>query len=576
MELLTRYLKPVAGMMTVGLTIKVMGTLAELALPYILQYILDDVVVRGEVRPVLLWGLVMAVFAVLCVVFNIVANQMAAKVARDAARKIRHDLFAATMNLSAAATDAFTIPSLESRLTSDTYNVHHAIGTIQRMGVRAPILLLGGMFMTFMLDWRLALVMLAMVPLIGGAVFLVTMKGTPLFRSVQSKVDHMVRVVREDAQGIRVIKALSREEKEQARYDAVNRDLVKAETKASATMAAINPAMNLFLNFGLVAVILLGAVIISRPDAGMKPGVIIAFMQYFTLISNALLSITKIFVMFTKATASAGRILEVIDKPEDMAVYAPEEYPTSDDESEIRFDNVRFSYNKKKDNVRGVSFALKKGESLGIIGATGSGKTTILSLLMRFYDVDSGSVRIGGQDIRTIDPDELHGWFGAAMQNDFMFAGTIRENIDFGREISKKDIEKASRTAQAAAFINELDDGYEHQLNSKGTNLSGGQKQRLFIARALAGNPRILILDDASSALDYKTDATLRQALAADDAKRTTVIVAQRVSSVMGCKLILVVDKGEVIGMGSHDELMKTCDVYRETSESQMGGAILD
>ena len=576
MKLFVRYLKPVAGMMAVGLTIKICGTLAELALPYILQYILDDVVVMGEIKPVLFWGFVMIVFAVLCVLFNIIANQMAAKVARDAARKIRHDLFAATMNLSAAATDAFTIPSLESRLTADTYNVHNAIGTVQRMGVRAPILLLGGMFMTFMLDWRLALVMLAMVPLIGGAVFFVTMKGTPLFRTVQSKGDRMVRVVREDAQGIRVIKALSREEKEQKRYDAVNRDLVKAETKASATMAAINPTMNLFLNFGLVAVIFIGAVIISRPNAGMKPGVIIAFMQYFTLISNALLSITKIFVMFTKATASAGRILEVIDKQEDMAVYPTEDYPPTDDGSEICFDDVRFSYNKKKDNVRGLSFSLKKGETLGIIGATGSGKTTILSLLMRFYDVDSGAVRIGGRDVRTIDPDELHGWFGAAMQNDFVFSGTIRENIDFGRGISGGDIEKASRTAQAEPFISELDDGFEHLLNSKGTNLSGGQKQRLFIARALAGSPRILILDDASSALDYKTDAALRQAIASDNADRTSVIVAQRVSSVMGCNLILVVDKGEVIGMGSHDELMNSCSVYRETSESQMGGAILD
>lgn len=576
MRLFTRYLRPVAGIMALGLFIKICGTLAELVLPYILQYILDYVVVRGKAGPVVFWGFVMIVFAVLCVVLNIVANRMAARVARDAAGKIRHDLFGATMNLSAAATDAFSIPSLESRLTSDTYNVHHALGAIQRIGVRAPILFLGGLIMTFMLDLRLALVMLAMVPLIGGAVFFVTMRGTPLFRDVQKKNDYMVRVVREVSQGIRVVKALSREENERARFDGVNDELVKAETKASATMAVINPSMNLFLNFGLVAVILFGAIIINRPESGMKPGVIIAFMQYFTLISNALLSITRIFVMLAKATASADRILEVIEKPSEMEVYATAKYPSADDGAEICFDSVSFSYNKKKDKLKDISFTIKKGETLGIIGATGSGKTTLISLLMRFYDVDSGAVRIGGRDVRTIDPDELHGYFGAAMQNDFIFSGTIRENIDFGRDISDDDVVRAARTAQAEQFIQEIGDGYYYMLNSKGTNLSGGQKQRLFIARALAGKPRILILDDSSSALDYKTDAALRRAIAADRAGQTSVIIAQRVSSVMSSDLIIVLDKGRIIGMGTHDELMESCSVYRETSESQMGGAILD
>lgn len=576
MRLFTRYLRPVAGIMALGLFIKICGTLAELVLPYILQYILDYVVVRGKAGTVVFWGFVMIVFAVLCVVLNIVANRMAARVARDAAGKIRHDLFGATMNLSAAATDAFSIPSLESRLTSDTYNVHHALGAIQRIGVRAPILFLGGLIMTFMLDLRLALVMLAMVPLIGGAVFFVTMRGTPLFRDVQKKNDYMVRVVREVSQGIRVVKALSREENERARFDGVNDELVKAETKASATMAVINPSMNLFLNFGLVAVILFGAIIINRPESGMKPGVIIAFMQYFTLISNALLSITRIFVMLTKATASADRILEVIEKPSEMEVYATAKYPSADDGAEICFDSVSFSYNKKKDKLKDISFTIKKGETLGIIGATGSGKTTLISLLMRFYDVDSGAVRIGGRDVRTIDPDELHGYFGAAMQNDFIFSGTIRENIDFGRDISDDDVVRAARTAQAEQFIQEIGDGYYYMLNSKGTNLSGGQKQRLFIARALAGKPRILILDDSSSALDYKTDAALRRAIAADRAGQTSVIIAQRVSSVMSSDLIIVLDKGRIIGMGTHDELMESCSVYRETSESQMGGAILD
>ncbi|NLO46183.1 MAG: ABC transporter ATP-binding protein [Clostridiales bacterium] len=576
MKLFTRYLKPVAGIVSLGLLIKVFGTLAELALPYILQYMLDVVAVRNKIKDLILWGLIMIAFAVLCAVLNIVANRMAAKVARDAARTIRHDLFKATMNLSAETVDKFTVSSLESRLTTDTYNVHHVIGVIQRMGVRAPILLFGGLIMTFMLDYRLALVMLATVPLIGGAVFFVTLKGTPLFRHAQSRTDDMIRVVREVSQGIRVVKALSREEKERARYENVNRELVKAETKASATMAAVNPSMNLFLNFGLVAVILIGAIIISRPGSGMKPGVIIAFMQYFTLISNALLHITRIFVMLTRAVASAGRIIEVIDSPDDMEVYSSRDFPSDDGAAGICFDNVSFSYKKKKKIIKEVSFFLKSGEKLGIIGATGSGKTTLINLLMRFYDVDSGSVRIDGQDVRTVCRDKLHGFFGAAMQNDFIFSGTIRENIDFGRGISDDDIFKALRTAQAERFVSELDDGLDYKLNSKGTNLSGGQRQRLFIARAMAGKPRILVLDDSSSALDYKTDAALRRAIAADCKDQTVVIVAQRVSSVMGCDLILVIDKGRIIDMGKHEELMERCEVYRETSESQMGGAIFD
>ena len=458
MKLFTRYLKPVAGIVSLGLLIKVFGTLAELALPYILQYMLDVVAVRNKIKDLILWGLIMIAFAVLCAVLNIVANRMAAKVARDAARTIRHDLFKATMNLSAETVDKFTVSSLESRLTTDTYNVHHVIGVIQRMGVRAPILLFGGLIMTFMLDYRLALVMLATVPLIGGAVFFVTLKGTPLFRHAQSRTDDMIRVVREVSQGIRVVKALSREEKERARYENVNRELVKAETKASATMAAVNPSMNLFLNFGLVAVILIGAIIISRPGSGMKPGVIIAFMQYFTLISNALLHITRIFVMLTRAVASAGRIIEVIDSPDDMEVYSSRDFPSDDGAAGICFDNVSFSYKKKKKIIKEVSFFLKSGEKLGIIGATGSGKTTLINLLMRFYDVDSGSVRIDGQDVRTVCRDKLHGFFGAAMQNDFIFSGTIRENIDFGRGISDDDIFKALRTAQAERVVSELDD----------------------------------------------------------------------------------------------------------------------
>ena len=589
MKRLFAYLKPFAGRMSVGLTIKILGTLVELALPYILGMILNEVIVNfaaskdtpAGIRSILIWGGIMAVCAVAALVFNIVANRMAAYVAKDVATAIRHDLFDSTMRLSCAQADAFTVPSLESRLTSDTYNVHHMVGMMQRLGVRAPILLVGGLLITLALDPVLTLVMFSVMPLIVLTVWIVSKRGVPLYRQSQQSGDAMVRVVREDAQGIRVIKALSRKEYEQARYEAVNTNLVRDGLRAAANMSVSNPLINLFLNVGLVAVMFVGAI---RVNEGLcMPGTIISFIQYFTILSNALLSITRIFMMFTKGTASMNRICEVLDaKGQDQSEAAAEGFlalPENPDRY-ISFENVTFSYRGKVSNTDHVSFDLPRGGTLGIIGATGSGKTTLLSLLMRFYQVpkDCGTIRIGGKDIRTMTPAQLRSRFGIAMQNDFLYAGTVEDNIRFGRDISHEQIVHAATMAQAHEFISKLADGYDHKLTVKGTNLSGGQKQRLLIARALAGSPDILVLDDASSALDYKTDAALRSALREDTdiAKATTIIIAQRVSSIKHADLILVMDQGAVIGCGTHDELNETCSVYREIAESQMGGAILE
>ena len=586
-------MRPFFGRMSVGLTIKIAGTLVELALPYILGMILDEIIVNfattrdteGGIRSILWWGGIMAVCAVAALVFNIVANRMAARVARDVATSIRHDLFNSTMRLSCAQADAFTVPSLESRLTSDTYNVHHMVGMMQRLGVRAPILLIGGLLITLALDPVLTLVMFSVMPLIVLTVFIVSKRGVPLYRRSQQSGDAMVRVVREDAQGIRVIKALSRKDYERARYEVVNEQLVRDGMKASANMSVSNPLINLFLNIGLVAVMFVGAIRVS--NGLCQPGTIISFIQYFTILSNALLSITRIFMMFTKGAASMNRICEVLDaNGQDVCESAAEGTSAlpEDPDRYVSFENVTFSYRGKTDNARAISFDLPRGGTLGIIGATGSGKTTLLSLLMRFYQIpeDCGTIRIGGQDIRSMTPTELRGRFGIAMQNDFLYAGTIEDNIRFGRDISHDQVVHAATMAQAHEFISRLADGYDHKLTVKGTNLSGGQKQRLLIARALAGNPDILVLDDASSALDYRTDAALRGALREDEAiqRATTVIVAQRVSSIKHADLILVLDQGEIIGRGTHEQLSSLgdegCAVYREIAESQMGGAILE
>ncbi len=570
MKLILRYLKPLAGTMAFGLSVKVFATLMELSLPYILSYILDSVVPIGQVAPILIWGGAMVFAALMAMLGNVIANRNAAKVAKIAARQIRHDLFDATMHLSSRQVDAFTVPSLESRLTSDTYNVHHFIGMMQRVGIRAPILLIGGICITLFLDWRLSLILLAVLPLIGVSVFFITMRGLPLYRKNQQAVDGMVRVMREDCQGVRVIKALSKEDFEARRFDAANGKLVTAERRAGVTMAASQPVMNFFLNLGLVAVIVCGAYFVNGGLS--KPGRIIAFIQYFTLMSTAMTTVTRIFVQYTKSLASANRIGEVLSAADHHRTSAE---PLRTGEPYLVFDNVSFSYNGKKDNLSHISFTLPKGGTLGIIGATGSGKTTLLQLLMRFYDADSGSIYIGGRNLYSYPEEELRALFGVAMQNDFISADTVEENIRFGRKISDEAVRRAAELAQASEFIEAFEDGYSHGLTAKGTNVSGGQKQRILVARALAGNPDILVLDDTSSALDYKTDAALRRAIR-EHTHATTVVVAQRVSSVRSADLILVLEHGRIIGSGTHDELMEHCPVYREISESQMGGAFLE
>ena len=575
MKFIYQYIKPFIGIMIVGLLIKTIGTLIELALPYILSYILDDLVPNdGRLSMIILWGGIMILCALLALLCNVKANRMASKVARDCTRKIRHDLFYQTITLSGKQLDYFTIPSLEARITTDTYNVQNFIGRIQRLGVRAPLLLMGGLVVTLIMDAYLSLVMIAILPIIFIVVLFISLKGVKLYASVQDSVDGMVRVVREDTQGIRVIKALSKVEKEQQRYDKVNKKLINAEKKASLAMGFVNPIMSLLMNLGITFVVLIGAYRVMNRQT--EPGKIVAFTQYFTMISTATLSITRIFMMYTKSSASASRIAEVMNTVKDLEIASLDIYPLVENDDYIVFDNVSFSYNQTKDNLKNTSFRLSKGQTLGIIGATGSGKTTLVHLLMRFYDVNKGAIRIGGKDIRTIPEKDLHTLFGIVMQNDFLFSDTILENIRFGREISQDDIEKAIQISQAYDFIMSFPEGLNHVLSQKATNISGGQKQRLLIARALANHPEILILDDSSSALDYKTDANLRKAILQNLKDTTSIIVTQRVSSVMNADLIIVLEEGEIIGMGNHQDLLNTCEVYKEISESQIGGSFID
>ena len=567
--------------MMLGFVVKFGGTVMDLFLPMLLSTMIDDIVPAGDRRMIYAAGGLMFVCSVLAILGNVSANRIAARVARDTTEKIRNDLFEKISYLSARQIDAFTVPSLESRLTSDTYNIHQMVGMFQRMGVRAPCLLVGGVIITFMMEPVLTSVLIAVMPFIAVSVYVITKRGIPLFNHQQEATDGMTRVVRENAQGIRIIKALGKEQAERARFDASNAELNRAEKHAALNMALTSPLMNLFLNFGLVAVIFVGA---KRVDSGLsETGKIIAFTSYFTIILNALMSVTRIFIMSSRGIASANRIGEVLDAPEDMtpdSAFAPEPGFSPDESTpKIEFDHVTFSYNGVKPDVEDVSFTLMPGQTLGIIGPTGAGKTTLTALLMRQYDADAGSVRIDGVDVRSMSRDEISKKFGAAFQNDFLFADTIRTNLDFGRGLDDDALLRAAEYAQASPVLAEKPGGLDFELAIKGANLSGGQKQRMVLSRALAGDPEILVLDDSSSALDYATDARLRMAIRqnfTEKSSATSVIVAQRISSILHSDLILVLEDGHVTGRGTHAELLETCPLYREISESQMGGALLE
>ncbi len=565
------YLRGYGLRITFGLSIKTISTFMDLCIPWALAHIIDVVIPKGKITEVYLWGGIMLIFCLVAWLGNIWANRMAASVSRDATQKLRYNLFSKISYLSNIDVDRFTIPSLISRMTTDTYAVHHALGMMQRMGIRAPILLVGGVVVTFIADPVLTLVMLIVLPIASLITLYIAKQGAKLFRIVQTAVDSMIRTVRENASGIRVIKALSKSEYEKKRFEISNADLMQKEKKAQSTMAFSNPTMTILLNLGLCAVLAVGAFRVNNGKTQI--GDIVAFMTYFTIILNSIMMITRIFMNITKATASASRIDEVLACPDEFC----ENSDICEDEAApaVRFDNVSFSYGDSGFKLSDISFSVKKGETLGILGPTGSGKTSLISLLLRFYKVDSGAIEINGVNINNFTLSSLRRKFGTVLQNDTLFHDTIKENISFGRTLTAEELTLATEAAQADKFIAEAG-GFDAELAIKGANFSGGQKQRLLISRALAGNSEILIFDDSFSALDYKTDSALRQRLLTDFSDTTKIIVTQRISSVMSAEHILILAGGNCLGYGTHEELLRTCPMYKELAELQFGGDIND
>ena len=582
MKLIFRYMKPYVKAIAAVMGLKLAATMVELLLPYILEHIIDVTVPTGNLTQIFLWGFLMILTAVATRQLNVTANRGAVENAHNVSYNIRQDLFIKTANLSGSQFDAFGLPSLISRMTSDSYNVQSCAQSLQTLCVRAPIMLVGGILITMTMDWVLSAVLCVMLPIMLVVILSVSRYGIPLYNKVQERLDDVVRVMRENITGIRVVKALSKMDYEKRRFAASNEAMTRSDIKASTVMALPGPIMQICLNTGLTLVVFIGAVRVNNGQ--MNPGVILAFLTYFNMVLQGVMAINRIFMMISKASASANRIALIMAAPLDQRVLTAEEAKKPSGDEFIRFEHVNFSYGEagtaqaeafdgssRQQCLYDIDFSIKKGESLGIIGPTGCGKTTIINLLMRFYDVEDGGVFVGGRDVRSYDKDELHRKFGVVFQNDMVFNDTLRQNISFGRDIPEDRLKRATEDAMAAEYIAGLDGGLDYMADIKGANLSGGQKQRLLIARALAAKPEILILDDSSSALDYKTDASLRKAVFENYGGTTTILIAQRVSSVMNMTNILVMDNGRCIGYGNHEHLLETCPEYKDIFNTQMG-----
>lgn len=465
MKFIFSYLKKYRMMVVFAMCIKLLGTIVELMIPYVLEHLIDKVAPQRNIALVFLWGAVMVLLAIMARQFNVKANRTAVRVAKESAYEIRRDLFWKTINLSGGQLDEIGLPSLTSRMTSDSYNVQSFIQSGQSMGIRAPIMLFGGIVITLTMDVGLALILCIMTPILIVVIVFVSMKGIPLYEKVQQSLDGIVRVMRENITGIRVVKALSKEESEMERFGRGNGEMTKNDIKAGIIMALPGPIMTFFLNIGLTLVVVIGAVRVN--NGATSPGVILAFLTYFNMILMGIMGLNRVFMMLSKANASAERIAAVIRTEDELVPVPAEEAAVTDREEFIIFDHVDFSYGNSIEEERlenfdgkgrqkcleNIDFSIKKGGSLGIIGATGCGKTTIINLLMRFYDADAGHVFIDGKDVRTYDKDELHRMFGVVFQNDVVFADSLRENISFGRDITPSGIEQAAADARAQEFI---------------------------------------------------------------------------------------------------------------------------
>lgn len=573
MTFIFNLLKPYKIRLFFALLLKSIAALADLMIPFLIAYMIDTQIPAlnngDSLMPLYLNGALMVSIAFLGWVLNVIANRSSEYIASKAVETLRSDLFVSIEGLSAHDVDTFSKPSLISRMTTDTYNIYRAAAIIQRLGIRAPVLLIGGILLSFTFDAVLTLVMVFMLPFVSLIIYQASKKGIPLYKKNQFLMDQLIRKLREFITGARVVRALSMNDHEMAQFQHINQTSNESELYANKVMARVNPMMNIVMNIGLVVVLVIGAYRLSLGFT--KIGAIMAFVTYFTIILNAMMGITRIFVLSSRAAASSERIEDVLTQ--DIEVQEGQElYQVNTKHPHIEFNNVSFSYLKKTNQLKNISFQLYKGQKLGIIGATGSGKSTIAKLLLRFYDADEGDIKIYGKDIKSYTLHSLRNQIGAVLQHDMIFNEDIAFNVSLHHH--QKDVETSLFHAQAN-FVFDKEEGIDTTLTTSGTNISGGQKQRLLIARALYKNPDLLILDDASSALDYQTDQKLRKTLHDNYQETTMVIIAQRIASIKHCDLILYIDQGQIIDAGTHDELIAKHPSYQAIVQHQLGGVAL-
>jgi ATP-binding cassette subfamily B protein len=543
-------------------------SMSDLFLPTLMADIIDKGVVAGDTPYIWKIGGWMMLVAALGASASVIASYYSSKAAMGLGRDVRRRVFNHVGKFSLQEFDEVGTASLITRTTNDITQVQQVVIMMLRMVVSAPIMLVGGIIMAVSKDAKLSLVIVFIMPVLIGSILLILYKGVPLFQKVQKRLDRLNLVLRENLTGIRVIRAFNREAEEKLRLNQANKELTDVSIKVNKVMAFMMPIMMLVMNLTVVGVIWFGGMRIDHGD--MQIGDLMAFIQYVMQIMFALVMASMMFIMVPRAAVSAKRINEVLNmEPTILDVgtrKADREHGT------LEFDHVTFSYpGAEEPALSDISFTASPGEITAIIGGTGSGKSTLVHLIPRFYDVSSGSIRVNGVDIREASQDEVRSKIGLVPQKAMLFTGTIADNIRFGKENATQDeIEHAARIAQAEDFIRKMKDGYNAEIEQGGSNLSGGQKQRLSIARALIRKPDLYLFDDSFSALDFKTDAKLRAALKDETKHATVLLVVQRVSTVVDADRIIVLDKGLIAGMGTHQELLKTNDVYREIVESQL------
>jgi ATP-binding cassette subfamily B protein len=543
-------------------------SMSDLFLPTLMADIIDKGVVRGDTSYIWKIGGFMLLVSALGACASIIASYYSSKAAMGMGRDLRLKVFNHVEKFSLQEFDEVGTASLITRTTNDITQVQQVVIMMLRMVISAPIMLIGGVIMAVSMDAKLSLVIVVTMPFLIGSILLILYKGVPLFQTVQKRLDRLNLVLRENLTGIRVIRAFNRETQEKERLKNANKELTDVSIKVNKIMAFMMPVMMLVMNLTVVGIIWFGGVRID--NGGMQIGDLMAFIQYVMQIMFALVMASMMFVMVPRAAVSATRINEVLDMKPSFLDEGTEKADRV--HGTLEFEHVTFSYpGAEEPALSDISFSANPGEITAIIGGTGSGKTTLVNLIPRFYDISSGTIRVNGVDIRKSSQDEVRSKIGFVPQKASLFTGTISENIRFGKQTATQDeVEHAARIAQAEDFISNMKGGYEAEVDQGGSNLSGGQKQRLSIARALIRKPDIYIFDDSFSALDYKTDANLRAALKNETKNSTVLLVAQRVSTVVDADRIIVLDEGHIVGMGTHHELLSTNDIYREIALSQL------